>query len=110
MELGHSFWIEVAHLLPDPFGVERMHGHSYQITVYIKTDPDKPTPLKTLSEFCDFIKSDIDHRYINEVISEPTMENLAVWIYKNIQGPRPTRITVSRPSIGATLNYYPNEE
>lgn len=109
MEVGHSFWIEVAHLLPDPLGVERVHGHSYQITVFVPTDPANPTPLGLLSGFCGLnIKSHLDHCYINDVIAEPTMENIAMWVYEHIQGPRPTRITVARPSIGASLDYYPD--
>lgn len=108
MEVGHSFWIEVAHLLSDPLGVERVHGHSYQITVYVETSPENPTPLGLLAGFCGFVKGDIDHLYINDVIPQPTMENIAMWVYERIQGPRPTRITVARPSIGASLNYYPD--
>lgn len=108
MELGHTFWIEVAHKLHDPLGVERLHGHSYRITVYVETLPDNPTPLGRLSGFCGFVKGDLDHRYINEVIEQPTMENIALWVYEHIQGSRPTRITVSRPSINASLEYYPN--
>lgn len=108
MEIGHTFWIEVAHLLPDPLGVERVHGHSYQITVYAETSPDKPIPLGLLSGFCSFVKGDLDHQYINDVIPQPTMENIAMWVYEHIQGPRPTRITVARPSIGASLEYYPD--
>lgn len=108
MEIGHTFCIEVAHLLPDPLGVERVHGHSYEITVYAETFPDNPTPLGLLSGFCSFIKADLDHRYLNDVIASPTMENIALWIYEHIQGPRPTRVVVSRPSIGAKLEFLPD--
>jgi len=107
MELACSFWIEAAHLLPDPLGIERLHGHSYQITVYVETSPDNPTPLPLLSGFCAFVRADLDHRNLNDVMPSPTMESIALWVYEHIQGPRPTRVTVSRPSIGASVDYWP---
>jgi 6-pyruvoyltetrahydropterin/6-carboxytetrahydropterin synthase len=108
MEIGHSFWIECAHLLQDPLGVERLHGHSYQVTVWAETNPDEPTPLGVVSGFASLVRGKIDHYYLNDIIPEPTMEKIAMWVYENIQGPRPTRITVARPSIGATLEFYPD--
>jgi hypothetical protein len=108
MEIGNSFWIEVAHILPDPLGVERLHGHSYKITVWAQTNPENPTPLGLLSGFSSMVKADLDHYYLNDKIENPTMERIALWIYEHIQGPRPSRITISRPSIGASLEFYPD--
>lgn len=108
MELSRSFWVEASHVLPDPLGVDCMHGHSYLITVCVETHPDNPTPLGLLSGFCDFIKADLDHKHLNDIMASPTMESIAMWVYERIQGPRPTRITVARPSIGASLDFYPD--
>lgn len=108
MELGQSFWIEAAHLLPDPLGVERLHGHSYQVTVWLETSPDKPIPLGLLHGVGERCTKQLDHYYLNDIITSPTMENIAMWVYEHIEGPTPTRITVARPSIGATLEYYPD--
>ena len=108
MEIGQSFWVEAAHLLPDPFGVERMHGHSYQVTVWQNTSPENATPLGMVKGFGERCTKQLDHFYLNDIIENPTMERIAMWVYENIQGPRPSRITVARPSIGATLEYYPD--
>lgn len=108
MEIGQSFWVEAAHRLPDPLGVDCLHGHSYQVTVWQSTDPANPTPLGMVQGFGERCTKQLDHYYLNDIIESPTMENIALWVYENIQGPRPSRITVSRPSIGATLEFYPD--
>ena len=109
MEIGQSFWIEAAHILPDPYGVSRMHGHSYQVTVWLETNSNNPTPLGLLQGVGERCTKQLDHYYLNDIIDSPTMERIALWVYENIEGPRPLRITVARPSIGATLEFYPDQ-
>lgn len=108
MELGHSFWIECSHILPDPLGVPVMHGHSYQITVFIPTSAENPYPLDRISGLIGMMRRGIDHKHLNDVMETPTMECIAEWVYTNLQCEvRPTRVIVSRPSIGACVEFLP---
>jgi 6-pyruvoyltetrahydropterin/6-carboxytetrahydropterin synthase len=93
MEIFKEFAIEAAHWLPNvPAGHKcgRMHGHSYHITIYISGPVD--SKLGWVVDFADIksafkpVEDLIDHRCLNEVdgLENPTSENLARWIWKQL--------------------------
>ena len=45
IELWQEFTIEASHNLPQPIGMPVVHGHSYWIRVYIKTEEDGTTKI-----------------------------------------------------------------
>ena len=94
MEIFKQFTIEAAHWLPNvPVGHKcgRMHGHSFQIEVYVDgpVDPE----LGWVMDFAEIkaafapIEVRIDHRCLNEVagLENPTSENLARWIWGELR-------------------------
>ena len=94
MDISKTFRIEAAHRLPNvPPGHKcaRLHGHSFAIEVHVKgpVDPE----LGWVMDFADMkaafapLFERLDHRYLNEVggLENPTSENLARWVWKELK-------------------------
>ncbi len=105
MEIFKQFSIEAAHWLPNvPAGHKcgRMHGHSFQIEVHVAGPVD--AQLGWVMDFAEIkvafqpIEDRIDHRCLNEVegLDNPTSENLARWIWRELRPALPmlSRIVV----------------
>jgi 6-pyruvoyltetrahydropterin/6-carboxytetrahydropterin synthase len=94
MEIFKVFTIEAAHRLPHvPAGHKcgRLHGHTFQIEVHVQGQLDPK--LGWVIDFADLksafkpIEEQIDHHYLNEVegLENPTSENVARWVWKNLK-------------------------
>ena len=94
MQLRKSFQIEAAHRLPRvPAGHKcgRLHGHSFIVEVVVEgpVDPN----LGWVMDYADIkaafrpIYERLDHHYLNELpgLDNPTSENLAVWICRELK-------------------------
>jgi len=94
MELFKQFTIEAAHRLPNvPEGHKcaRLHGHSFQIAIHVNGPVERHSGW--VLDFAD-IKSafqplydQLDHHCLNEIegLSNPTSENLAMWIWDRMR-------------------------
>lgn len=87
MEIFLKDSFDSAHFLPNvPEGHKcaRMHGHTYRITLFV-AGPVDPTSGWVI-DYADVkaawspIKHNIDHWSLNEIIDNPTCENIAIWI------------------------------
>jgi 6-pyruvoyltetrahydropterin/6-carboxytetrahydropterin synthase len=98
MEIMKEFRFEAAHRLPRvPEGhkCRRLHGHSYRVRLVVRGEVDPE--LGWVRDFADLkeafepLRQRLDHYYLNEVegLSNPTSENLAVWIWDRLVGPLP---------------------
>ena len=94
MEIFREFTFEAAHRLPNvPPGHKcgRLHGHSFQVDVYVEGQPDERTGW--ILDFADIktafkpIDDRLDHNYLNEVegLENPTSEQLAIWIWNQLK-------------------------
>ncbi len=92
---------EAAHSLPDGFGHRAIHGHSYWIRVYFRQG-ESVTALKRI---VDAVVADLDHRMLNDVLAEPTMENIAEFLAKRTDA---VRVRVWRPSLQCGAEYVKN--
>lgn len=93
MEIFKEFNIEAAHRLPNvPSNHKcfRLHGHSYKIEIHVSGQAAEETGwIIDFSEIKDAFQpifDELDHNYLNEVegLSNPTSENLAVWIWNRV--------------------------
>lgn len=77
MKAWKSFYFEAAHLLPDNPNV---HGHSYRAIVWFETSPNHPVSLKQIEKLEWQLKRAVDHRMLNDIISQPTMESISEYL------------------------------
>lgn len=94
MQIFKEFSIEAAHRLPNvPEGHKcaRLHGHSFQISIYIEGSVDPHTGW--IMDFSDIkaafkpIYETLDHHYLNDIagLENPTSENLARFIWQKLK-------------------------
>jgi 6-pyruvoyltetrahydropterin/6-carboxytetrahydropterin synthase len=88
MRLDVEFYFAAAHRLPRYEGpCFRLHGHNYKFFVTVEGDVDPATGM--IADF-GVIKSvvgeevlaRVDHRNLNDILENPTAENIARWIWE----------------------------
>jgi 6-pyruvoyltetrahydropterin/6-carboxytetrahydropterin synthase len=95
MRIVKTFTFEAAHVLPFHQGkCKNHHGHGYRLEVEIEGPiiHNKDTPLNGMvMDFGDLkemveevVVERLDHTHLNELLENPTAENIAVWIFWNI--------------------------
>lgn len=85
-----SFTFEAAHQLPwHPGKCRDLHGHSYRLEVTVE---GPITDQGIVIDFADVravversVIRDLDHRYLNDVLDNPTAELIAHHIWKTIE-------------------------
>ncbi|MDX1389821.1 MAG: 6-carboxytetrahydropterin synthase QueD, partial [Acidobacteriota bacterium] len=90
MRVRRQFDFEAAHRLPHHPGKCRdLHGHAYRLVVTVDRALDPSTGLAI--DFGDLKKvvrgrvvEVLDHKHLNDIIANPTAENIAVWIWEQL--------------------------
>ena len=90
MLLRKEFTFDAAHNLVRYHGkCEALHGQTYRVAVVLEGTPDEEGMIMDFTELSDIVKervvSRLDHAYINDVIEQPTAENIARWIWDRIE-------------------------
>ena len=91
MRLDVEFYFAAAHRLPRYEGpCFRMHGHNYKFFVALEGDVDPKTGMiadfgvvKQLVQ--EHVLARVDHRTLNDVLDNPTAENIARWIWEVLE-------------------------
>ena len=94
MEIFKEFSFEAAHRLPHvPSGHKcaRLHGHTFYVRVFVAGEVDPQSGW--VMDFADIkqafapIHARLDHYYLNDIpgLDNPTSENLAHWIWRQLQ-------------------------
>jgi 6-pyruvoyltetrahydropterin/6-carboxytetrahydropterin synthase len=91
MRLDVEFTFAAAHRLPRYEGpCFRMHGHNYRFLVAVEGAVDPRTGM--IADFGvikDVVKEHVlarvDHRNLNDVLDNPTAENIARWIWEVLE-------------------------
>ncbi|HUC43773.1 MAG TPA: 6-carboxytetrahydropterin synthase QueD [Candidatus Sulfotelmatobacter sp.] len=100
MIVKRTFEFEAAHRLPHhPGKCRELHGHSYRLVVSVQRPVDPGTGLAV--DFAD-VKAAVrreavdrlDHRLVNELIDNPTAENMAVWIWERVAASLPGLVEI----------------
>ena len=92
MLLCRDFKFDAAHNLVNYHGkCERLHGHTYHMSVVLKGEPDHEGMIFDFVELkkCvnELVLSKLDHAYINDIIPQPTAEYIARWVFMNLDEP-----------------------
>lgn len=85
-----KFKFDAAHNLVSYKGkCEKLHGHTYELVVIIEGVPDSEGMIIDFIELKNIVNNEVinilDHTYINEIISQPTAENIAIWIWNRLE-------------------------
>ncbi|GAC1660102.1 MAG: 6-carboxytetrahydropterin synthase QueD [Candidatus Elarobacter sp.] len=93
MQIRKSFTFEAAHVLPNhPGKCARLHGHSYRLDVALEGPLQATGPAAGMIEDFDVVShvvegaiiSRLDHRSLNDLLANPTAENIVVWIWHRL--------------------------
>ena len=93
MRIRKQFSFEAAHVLPHHDGkCSRLHGHSYRLDVSV--DGPLQTTGPATGMIVDFdvlakvvttaVIDALDHRSLNDLIDNPTSENIVAWIWHRL--------------------------
>ena len=86
--LDVEFYFSAAHRLPRYEGpCFRLHGHNYKFFVSVEGDVDSRTGMiadfgKIKEVVGEEVLARVDHRNLNDVLDNPTAENIARWIWE----------------------------
>jgi 6-pyruvoyltetrahydropterin/6-carboxytetrahydropterin synthase len=95
MRVKRSFGFEAAHRLPQhPGKCRELHGHSYRLVVTVERPVDPTSGLAIdFSDLKQIVQREVvdrlDHRYVNDLIDNPTAEVMAAWIWRRLVEPLP---------------------
>lgn len=95
---------EAAHRLPfvpDGHKCKTMHGHSYALDVHVTGDVQEAGPevgmvvdFGVVDEVARSLVRSLDHRPLNEVHPNPTVENMAPWVHRCLVNGLPNGLQV----------------
>lgn len=117
-ELEKSFSFEAGHVLPLHDGKCREpHGHSYSLTIHIRSDKLIQSGPKTnmVIDFTDIniivrpmIEKFLDHKWLNDSLQceAPTVEFIAVWIYNYLKPLLPNLYAISIYETATSRVFY----
>ncbi len=95
MRLDVEFYFAAAHRLPRYDGpCQRLHGHNYRFFVAVEGDVDPRSGM--IADFGEIkrvvqehVLARVDHRDLNDVLENPTAENISRWIWEALDGRLP---------------------
>ena len=81
-----GFKFSGAHKLSLPYESKccRLHGHCWKVEVEVEGKILEDGMVMDFSEIKK-LKSGLDHRYLNDLIEQPTAENIALWIGERVK-------------------------
>ncbi|QTA38871.1 6-carboxytetrahydropterin synthase QueD [Thermosipho ferrireducens] len=88
--VSKEFLFDAAHNLISYKGkCEKLHGHTYKLVVTVCGERDDEGILLDFLILKKVVKEKVlnilDHSYINEIIPQPSAENIAEWIWKQLE-------------------------
>ena len=102
--LAREFTFDAAHRLPGvPEGHKcgRLHGHTFRVELIFEGEVDEAAGW--VMDFADITRAfapcleKLDHRYLNEVegLENPTVENIARWVWVRVKRTLPLLLQVN---------------
>ncbi|MCD6104169.1 MAG: 6-carboxytetrahydropterin synthase QueD [Thermosipho sp. (in: Bacteria)] len=87
--VSKEFSFDAAHNLVKYHGnCEKLHGHTYKLVVTVAGKKDDEGMVIDFNELKRVVKNYVlnilDHSYINDILEQPSAENIAEWIWNKI--------------------------
>jgi 6-pyruvoyltetrahydropterin/6-carboxytetrahydropterin synthase len=81
------FRFDSAHKLNDYSGqCANLHGHTYSLHISVKGEINKNGLVMDFKDLKETVKQKViaklDHTYLNDIIEQPTAENICIWIWR----------------------------
>ena len=91
MYLKTEYTFDAAHNLVAYHGkCERLHGHTYRMAVTLRGKPDREGMIVDFLEVKRAVREKVldllDHAYLNDIIPQPTAENICLWVWERLSG------------------------
>jgi 6-pyruvoyltetrahydropterin/6-carboxytetrahydropterin synthase len=107
MDLSCTFHFAASHFLTKYHGkCENLHGHNYKLIVTIcdtVKEDGMVMDFKIIKEKVNGLVIDIlDHRHLNDIIDNPSAENVIVWAWDKLKDSLPLK----KLTIYETEDYY----
>jgi 6-pyruvoyltetrahydropterin/6-carboxytetrahydropterin synthase len=94
-EIFREFYFEAAHALYDPEAPQggkyaHLHGHSFRVRVTLRGEPQPDEQwvmdLGLLGRKLGGLRERLDHSFLNDLegLGKPTLENLALYIWREL--------------------------
>ncbi len=85
-----SFAFDSAHNLIRYKGkCEKLHGHTYRLDVTVRGKLSKDDMVIDFVDLKNIVKNNVikflDHSYLNDLIEQPSAENIAFWIWSKLE-------------------------
>lgn len=90
IEITKKFTFEAAHQLKWHKGkCINLHGHTYKLRVSVNGEVNENGIIVDFTDLKEVVNSAVinklDHTFLNDIIDNPTAENLVVWIWKQLK-------------------------
>ncbi len=88
--ISKEFKFDSAHQLTNYKGkCENLHGHTYRLRVTLEGEIDSSGMIIDFTLLEKIVKEKIveklDHSFLNDIISHPTAENIALWVWNELE-------------------------
>lgn len=87
--ISKLYAFEASHRLvgmPENHPCARLHGHSYRVEIMLQSEKLDNTGFVVdygdLAPFSRYISENLDHRHLNDLLDQPSAENLAAHLYR----------------------------
>lgn len=96
-----------SHFLTEYHGkCENLHGHNYKLIVEISGKLGKDGMVMDYKQIKAIAEKEVieklDHQHLNDIIKNPSSENLIIWIWKKLE----KHLPLSKLRLYETENYY----
>jgi 6-pyruvoyltetrahydropterin/6-carboxytetrahydropterin synthase len=116
VRVRRRFEFEAAHQLPrHPGKCRDLHGHSYTLVVSVDRPVDDETGMAV--DFADLkqivrqaVIDRLDHRYVNDLIENPTAERMSIWIWNELRPLLPGLVEIELHETSRCSVVYRGEE
>ncbi|MEK7673355.1 MAG: 6-carboxytetrahydropterin synthase QueD [Patescibacteria group bacterium] len=107
MDLSCIFQFAASHFLTKYHGkCENLHGHNYKLVITIRGEIKEDGMVMDFKILKDIVKDKIinivDHTHLNDLMDNPSAENMLVWIWAELKDVLPLK----KLALYETENYY----
>jgi len=91
MDLSVEYRFSAAHSIKIKGEPEPLHGHDFRIRITLSGKPDEDGFIIDFLELEKIVQKlvidELDHKNLNEIFEQPTVENIGIWIFRRLKEP-----------------------